>query len=84
MKSKRGLAERTKLLNDLFDTEKAKQVFEHLQEKAISGDWEAVKLFMAYCFGRPKESLDITSDSDKVSGFVVEVIRTNGKTATEN
>lgn len=83
-KTKRGLSERTKLLNDLFDETKAKKIFKQLQDKAVDGDLESIKLYMAYCFGRPKESMDITSDGEKIGGYRVEVIRSHANAETAN
>lgn len=31
------------------------------------GDFNALKLFMEYRFGKPKQSVDVTSDGDKIS-----------------
>lgn len=83
-KNKRGLSERTKILNELFDPNKATQVFEKLQEQALTGDLEAIRLFMAYCFGKPKESLDVTTDGDKISSLQVEIIRRSANEAAND
>ena len=45
-----------------------------LKETAIKGDVPAIKLFLEYYVGKPKESLDITSNGEsfdlkKVFGF---------------
>lgn len=66
-KSKRGASDRTKLLNDLLKPEKAKEIFKKLEEKAIGGDMDAIKTYMAYCFGKPKESVDITSNGESIN-----------------
>lgn len=76
LKSKRGMSERTKILNDLFDAEKATAVFRKVEALAVEGDMEAIKLYLAYCFGKPKESVDITSDGERIGGYTIEVIRT--------
>ena len=65
-KSKRGLSERTKILDELFDKEKAKQVFQKLEEKALGGDNDAIKTYLAYCFGKPESKVDITSDGESI------------------
>jgi len=65
-KSKRGLSERTKVLNALFKEEKAKEVFERLEQLAVSGDMDAIKTYLAYCFGKPEAKLDITSDGEQI------------------
>ncbi len=65
-KSKRGLSERTKVLNALFKEEKAKEVFEKLEALAVGGDMDAIKTYLAYCFGKPEAKLDITSDGEQI------------------
>lgn len=35
----------------------------------------AVKLFFEYMYGKPKASVDLTSDGDKFEGFNVRIIR---------
>ena len=65
-KSKRGASERTKLLNSWFKEDKAKQIFEKLEGQALDGDLDAIKTYMAYCFGKPEAKLDITSDGEQI------------------
>lgn len=65
-KSKRGLSERTKILDELFDKEKAKKVFQKLEAKALDGDNDAIKTYLAYCFGKPEAKIDVTSDGEKI------------------
>lgn len=77
-KSKRGLSERTKILNDLLKEENAREVFEQLESKAKAGDMEAIKLYLSYCFGRPKETIDLTSGEKPLSKLIVEVIANGG------
>jgi hypothetical protein len=67
-KSKRGVSERAKILDALFKEDRAKEVFKKLEEKALSGDLEAIKVYMAYCFGKPEGKLDITSDGEQIGG----------------
>lgn len=65
-KSKRGLSERTKILNALFDEDKAKKVFQKLEGEALNGNMDAIKTYLAYCFGKPEAKLDITSDGEAI------------------
>lgn len=65
-KSKRGLSERTKVLNELFDTEKAKSIFAKLEVLALDGNMDAIKTYLAYCFGKPESKVDITSDGEQI------------------
>lgn len=65
-KSRRGTSVRAKILNDLFTEVKAKEVFQKLEEKAVGGDMEAIKTYLAYCFGKPEANLDITTDGEQI------------------
>jgi hypothetical protein len=66
-KSKRGVSDRTKLLNDLLKPEKAKVIFKVLEKKAEQGDMDAIKTYLAYCFGKPKETHDIGLSEEAVN-----------------
>lgn len=66
-KSKRGASERTKLLNELLNPKKAKDIFKKLEEKAEQGDMDAIKTYLAYCFGKPKETHDIGLSEEAVN-----------------
>lgn len=70
-KSKRGPNERVKVLNELFEAnqDQAKEVFLLLQKKAQEGDMEAIKTYLAYCFGKPESKMDVTSDGEQILGF---------------
>ena len=65
-KSRRGISERAKILNALFKEETAQTIFIKLEEKAIAGDMDAIKTYLAYCFGKPEAKLDITSDGEQI------------------
>jgi hypothetical protein len=84
--NKRGASERTKILNEFFEENKetAIKILGQLQQKALSGDMEAVKLYTGYCFGKPKESVEHSTSDDTRPAYVFEVIQSNGKTETAN
>lgn len=65
-KSRRGASERTKLLNSFFKEDNAKKIFEELETQALGGDMDAIKTYLAYCFGKPEAKLDITSDGEQI------------------
>ena len=60
-KSKRGISQRTRILDELFDKEKARAVFAVLEQKALGGDNDAIKTYLAYCFGKPEAKIDVTT-----------------------
>jgi hypothetical protein len=78
-RSKRGLSERTKLLNELFDADKATKIYQELEKKALEGEMDAIKLLLAYWFGRPKESMEISTPEEGGNKWVVEVLTTNAQ-----
>lgn len=61
-KSKRGPGARAALLDHLFDDKAATKIFKQLELQAINGDMEAIKTYLAYCFGKPEAKLDISID----------------------
>lgn len=65
-KSKRGVTERIKWLNELIKADNAKLVFKQLEDKALSGDLEAIKTYLGYCFGKPETKVDVTSDGEGI------------------
>lgn len=65
-KSKRGLSERTKILDKLFNKETAEQIFRKLEQKALDGDNDSIKTYLAYCFGKPESKIDVTSDGEAI------------------
>lgn len=70
-KSKRGVTERIKWLNELLKDDKAKAVFAQLEGKAMAGDMDAIKTYLGYCFGKPEGKIDFTSDGESIvlNGF---------------
>lgn len=75
-KSKRGQSQRTKLLNSLFNEETTKKVFQELEKKALVGDMDAIKTYMAYCFGKPEAKIDITSDGEQIGSNELDKLST--------
>jgi hypothetical protein len=67
-----ALLERLSPFDDLW--------FKAMQDGLKAQDTAIVKLFADYRFGKPKERVDVTTDGDKINGFVLEVIRSNGET----
>lgn len=45
------------------------KAFEALENGIISGEFPFVKLFMEYRFGKPKDSLDITTKGESVKSI---------------
>lgn len=53
--------------------------FKALQQGVKAGEFQYVKMFMEYRYGKPKEKVDVTTDGDKLNTIQVNVIRTNAK-----
>ena len=69
-KDEQKLIERLSPLEDL--------AHEKLKEAVTEGEQWAIKLYFEYMYGRPKQTMDITSDGDKITNVQVEVIRPHG------
>jgi hypothetical protein len=54
------------LLNKCWTTAQREDCIRKLATLANDGDLDAIKLLMAYTFGKPKESVDLTSTGDVV------------------
>jgi len=54
------------LLDECWTVEQRKACIRQLATNAATGDMEAVKLLMSYTFGKPRESVDLTSDGEVV------------------
>ena len=66
-KSKRGASERTKVLNELFDSDKAKAIYQKLETEALAGNIRAIEIYLAYSFGKPEAKIDITTDGESLN-----------------
>ncbi|HEX8333294.1 MAG TPA: hypothetical protein VF622_11755 [Segetibacter sp.] len=62
-------------IRDASDKSKAIEIFQKLETMAVGGDMDAIKTYLGYVIGKPKESVDLTTDGEKVTGLIVEVIR---------
>jgi hypothetical protein len=51
------------------------EVLTKLKELADGGDFQALRLWMAYRLGQPKQSIDHTTDGEKITGFQVTIKR---------
>ncbi len=61
-------------LDNIIDSDDAiKQMLSLIQD----GNLQAIKLYMEYRFGKPKESLDVTSNQETISIPLVKFITTN-------
>jgi hypothetical protein len=48
------------------DTSAAEAILMSLRQKAIKGDVQAAKLMLEYAYGKPSQSIDLTSKGDKI------------------
>ncbi len=56
-----------------------------LAQGVKSGDYNFVKLYMEYRYGKPKQQTDITSGGDKIAALppVIQIVRDNGSEAVK-
>lgn len=45
---------------------------------AVTGEVQAVRIWAAYRYGQPKQSMDITSDGDKITDINIKIIQPDG------
>lgn len=62
--SGRGESKIRKLIRELADKDSTIQVFNKLTNLAKGGDMDAIKTYLAYVVGKPKESIQISGDPD--------------------
>jgi hypothetical protein len=62
-----GLA---KLLNECWTLAERKACIKKLAASAKDGDLEATKLLLSYAYGKPPQSVDITSKGEQIKGYV--------------
>lgn len=53
----RGEARLTKLIKAAADKDKAIKVFAQLEDLALKGDMDAIRLYLSYIIGKPKETV---------------------------
>lgn len=53
-----------------------------LQDGVKSGDYNFIKLFMEYRYGKPKQQVDVTSKDNQINGFAIVI--DGGSTNTDN
>ena len=46
-----------------------------LAQAVKSGEQWAIKLYFEYMYGKPKQSMDVTTDGDSINSVVVKVIK---------
>ena len=68
-KGKRGPSRLRSLIIDSVDSDEALSIFRKLRDKAAEGDMDAIKTYLAYVVGKPKESLEISGPNGSVLTF---------------
>jgi hypothetical protein len=61
-------ADEQKLIERLDSIIEQDDVIEKLKEMVKDGNFQAVKLYLEYRYGKPKESVDVTTNGDDI-GF---------------
>ena len=57
------------VLSEVSTPEDVKDVLEKLKKTAKDGDFNAIKLYLSYYLGNPRDSIDITSGDAPIQNF---------------
>lgn len=68
----RGESKIRKLIRELADKESTIEVFNTLMKLAKGGDMDAIKTYLGYVVGKPKEAIVIEGDPDKPVIFKID------------
>lgn len=63
--SPRGESKAKRWIREAADKESTIEVFDKLTEMAKSGDMDAIKTFLGYVVGKPKDTLIIAGDKEE-------------------
>jgi hypothetical protein len=70
-------ADELNLINTMDSIISPDEVWYKVSQLAMSGDMQALKVWIEYRFGKAKQSVDITSGGEKLPTLMVEVVRPN-------
>jgi aryl-alcohol dehydrogenase-like predicted oxidoreductase len=65
----RGESKIRKLIRELADKETTVEIFNKLATLAKSGDMDAIKTYLAYVVGKPKDTVVLSGDDEKPITF---------------
>jgi len=68
-------ADELNLINTMDSIMSHEEVWSKVSQLAMLGDMQALKVWIEYRFGKPKQSMDITSGGEKLPTLMVEVVR---------
>ena len=55
-----------KLLDECVNEDDRRKLFGVLKEKSLKGDMRAIELLLSYLYGKPKQSVDMTSGGETI------------------
>jgi len=70
-------ADEIKLIEQMDAITSPDYVWQKLWDIASMGDVQALKVWIEYRFGKPKQSIDVTSGGERLPALMVEVVRPN-------
>lgn len=59
----------SKYINDELNYSKLKKLMNKLYNDGIAGDTKSSTIFLSYTLGKPQESVDITTDGEKINSY---------------
>ena len=75
-KSKKYEVNLKKLMDGVLSPE---EVFSALSNEVLNGDVSAIKTWLEYYYGRPKQSLDVTTKGESMNQLTAEQLREKSK-----
>ncbi len=67
---RKAKADEIKLIEQMDAIAAPQEAWEALWLKVREGDTQAIKTWLAYRYGQPKQNLDIKSDGEKIEPFI--------------
>jgi hypothetical protein len=67
-------ADEIKLIEQMDAVAVPEEIWAKLYSRCNDGDVAAIKTWLSYRFGMPKQYVDHTTDGEKITGFIVEVV----------
>jgi hypothetical protein len=70
-------ADELKLIEQMDAIMAPDEVWEKIATLCTTGDMQALKLWVEYRFGKPKQSVDLTTDGEKLTALTVQYVTPN-------
>lgn len=72
---RKSKADEVSMIENMDATKAPIEVWEKLASRVDDGDTQAIKTWLSYRYGQPKQSVDMTSKGDSISTLTVEYVK---------